>query len=353
MKKTNNLVKAAIAALVVVLVCVLGAMTFYFISIQPITKQSDVVIFEVSTGDTIQSVSKKLENRKLIRSKDMAAICAKLNKLQNVKVGQFEIDPSWSVKKIFSVLNDSKYIISNDIRITFIEGDWAKDIARKLAGKTDVLEADLVSLWNDESYVRSIMETYPFLTEDIFNKDSRVLLEGYLFPETYNFSAETTAEKLTERLLSQTNKIYEKYKDQFNKSSLSTHEIFTLASIVQYEASKEEDMRLVASVFYNRLEKKMMLQSSVTVCYAIDKEKADNWQKCEVNSSFDSPYNTYKVLGLPPGPILNPGEMAIDAVLNPTKSEYLYFMADVLGDGTVYFSKTYAEHQALVNKYLR
>ena len=97
----------------------------------------------------------------------------------------------------------------------------------------------------------------------------------------------------------------------------------------------------------------MKLQSSVTVCYAIDKEKDDDWMACEVNPDFDSPYNTYRVEGLPPGPILNPGRDAIQAVLQPQASDYLYFMADVKGDGTVYYAKTYAEHQANVRKYLK
>ena len=110
---------------------------------------------------------------------------------------------------------------------------------------------------------------------------------------------------------------------------------------------------MIAGVFFNRMAIDMKLQSSVTVCYAIDKEKEDNWMKCEVNPNFDSPYNTYKYAGLPPGPILNPGKSAIEATLNPTSSKYLYFMADVYGDGKVYYAETYNEHSANVKKYLK
>ena len=147
--------------------------------------------------------------------------------------------------------------------------------------------------------------------------------------------------------------VYNEFADQFAQSQLSVHQLFTLASIVQYEAAKPSDMQLVAGVFYNRLAAGMKLQSSVTVCYAIDMEKDDDWMACEVNPDFDSPYNTYRVEGLPPGPILNPGRDAIQAVLQPQASDYLYFMADVKGDGTVYYAKTYAEHQANVRKYLK
>ena len=97
----------------------------------------------------------------------------------------------------------------------------------------------------------------------------------------------------------------------------------------------------------------MPLQSSVTVCYALDITQDDNWQACEMNPTFDSPYNTYMYGGLPPGPIENPGSEAINAVLNPAKHDYYFFMADVYGDGTVYYAKTLEEHEANVDKYLR
>jgi UPF0755 protein len=112
-----------------------------------------------------------------------------------------------------------------------------------------------------------------------------------------------------------------------------------------------EDMRLIAGVFYNRLRINMPLQASPTVCYSL--YEFESWLECERRTSIDSPYNTYVYRGLPVGPILNPSEMAITATLNPQPTDYLYFMADVYGDGTIYFAKTLAEHEANVNKYLR
>ena len=121
-------------------------------------------------------------------------------------------------------------------------------------------------------------------------------------------------------------------------------QILTLASIVQFESATKSDMKKIAGVFYNRLDDNMKLQSSVTVCYALYDDFKDA-QDCEVNTDVDSPYNTYEHKGLPIGPILNPGEDAIDAVLHPTKSDYLYFVADINGDGKVYYSKTLEEHE--------
>ncbi|MEG0275032.1 MAG: endolytic transglycosylase MltG, partial [Longicatena sp.] len=119
---------------------------------------------------------------------------------------------------------------------------------------------------------------------------------------------------------------------------------------VQYEAAKKSDMDMIAGVFYNRLKQNMPLQSSVTVCYALY-DNLTSSDDCEIQTDINSPYNTYQVSGLPIGPILNPGEEAIHAVLNPKDSEYLYFVADIYGDGTVYYAKTLNEQEANIDKY--
>lgn len=356
-KRKINVVNLLVLLVLVVGLIFGGVSMYYNSTLNPVSKTSEQVEFTVNAGESIKAVVAHLKQADLIENSFTAQLYAKSNKLTNIKKGTYVLDKTMSLKEILNVLNDSKGALVNDSRVTLIEGDWAKHIASRIASATNVTEDDLFALWNDETYIRSLMPKYPFLTEDIFNPDSRVLLEGYLFPNTYDFYQETTAKEVTEKILDQTLKIYEKYKDQFASTmasrELSLHEIFTLASIVQYEAAKTEDMKMIAGVFYNRLNSGMMLQSSVTVCYAIDIEKTDDWMKCEVNPNFDSPYNTYKYKGLPPGPILNSGEAAIEAVLNPTQSNYYYFMADVYGDGTVYYAETYGEHQKNVNKYLK
>lgn len=326
---------------------------FYNDSLKAPSKVSEEVVFTVNSGDSTKKVLNNLKTNGLIKNIDTALIYIKLNNLSNIKAGDYILNKNWNVKEIFEFINNSTNAISDDVKVTIIEGDWAKDIAKKISEKLGISSDELINLWNDENYIRSIMVDYPFLTEEIFNENVRIKLEGYLFPETYLFAKDSTKEEVTKKLLDQTLKVYKEYKDKIDSSNLSVHKLFTLASIVQYEASKEEDMKLIAGVFYNRLNINMKLQSSVTVCYAIDKEKNDDWMKCEVNPNFDSPYNTYKYNGLPPGPILNPGKVAIEATLNPSNSNYLYFMADVYGDGKVYYAETYEEHSKNVRKYLR
>lgn len=318
-----------------------------------VSKESVQEVFTVQSGVSTRDVCNALEEQGYIKDSSMAYLYAKLNHLTDIKAGDYTLDKSSDLNTILMTINDASQAIAYDASVTIVEGDWAKHIAEKISQVTNVSSDELINLWNNEEYIRSLMDTYPFLTEDIFNSDSRIYLEGYLAPNTYNFFQETTAEEVTEKILDQSLNIYEKYKSQMIKSDLSIHEIYTLASIVQYEASNIDDMKMIAGVFYNRLEQGMALQSSVTVCYALDINKDDDWMACEVNPNYDSPYNTYMYAGLPPGPIQNPGEDALEAVLNPSSHNYLYFMADVYGDGTVYYAETYAEHQANVNRYLQ
>ena len=205
-------------------------------------------------------------------------------------------------------------------------------------------------------YIRTLAQDYAFLDADTLdNKDYRVRLEGYLFPETYAFDEDADADAVTRTFLDHFQEIYEKYAHDFEDSDMSIHELITLASIVQYEASTAEDMKTIAGVFYNRLQEGMPLQSTVTVCYALyddlDRSDSESWKACEASTDIDSPYNTYLNEGLPIGPIVNPGEQAIEAVLHPDENDYLYFIADINGvrgeQGKVYYSTTYEEHRQL------
>ncbi len=337
---------------VILALCIVLALFFGYHYSLTAVNQDRSVEFVISSGESASSVLARLQQEGLIRSELTARIYMKLNKETALKAGTYDLNGQMGVAEILATLSDASKAHSEDVVVTIIEGEWCKHIAQKIEEVTNVTAEELLALWNDETYVRSLMTDYPFLTEEIFNPDSRYLLEGYLMPNTYNFKPETTADAVTRRFLDQFSNVFARYQDDIASSQYSIHELITLASIVQYEASDAEDMALIAGVFYNRMEIGMALQSSVTVCYAIDMEKDDDWKNCETNPNYDSPYNTYRVNGLPPGPILNPGEEAIRAVLEPTASDYLYFLADVYGDGTVYYSKTYEEHLAYKKKYL-
>ncbi len=355
-KKGASVLKIIILVLLLVLIVLLGMIGFNaYRSLQPVQQESEEVQFEVVDGDTLATVSERLYEAGLINDPKISFYYARYyKKLGNLYAGRYTLDKSWNTEQIYTFLNDENNAKASYVTLTIVEGDWAKDVARKISKITNVPYNDLIRLWNNEEWIRSMFQHYPFLTEEMFNEDVRILLEGYLAPMTYYLYPDTTAEEVTMTILDQTNKNYSELKDLIDQNDLSIHEVFTLASILQYEAgSSEEDLRTIAGVFFNRMAINMPLQSSVTVCYAIDFDKeVDNWQACEFNSTFDSPYNTYQHLGLPPGAIENPGIVALKAVLDPIESNYYYFMADVYGDGTIYYAETLDEHNANVEKYL-
>ena len=356
-RKKTPMIQKIVAVILFVLLIILGIGIYTLYSgLQPVTSTSEEVKFMVEEGSTAKDVANKLQEEGIIKNADVAYTYVRLNNLTDVKQGVFTLDKSWDIKQMFTYLNDQNAAKKDQVSVTIIEGDWAKDAAKKFEEVTNVSSADLLALWNNQDWINSQKDKYPFITDEMFKDDVRIYLEGYLAPETYYVNKETTAEEITTTLLDQSLVVFNKYKDQIEASDHSIAEIYTMASIIQYEAgTNPDDLAKVASVFYNRLNQGMMLQSSVTVCYAIDFDKQeDNWQSCEVNPDYDSPYNTYKHTGLTPGPIENAGEAALQAAISPADTNYLYFMADVCpgGDGTVYYAETLDEHNANVSKYL-
>jgi UPF0755 protein len=176
-----------------------------------------------------------------------------------------------------------------------------------------------------------------------------VSVEGYLFPSTYNLARINDVQALIRTMVEQFRKVYgERFVAQEKKSPLSRHQIVTLASIVDKEAIVPEERPRIASVFMNRLEAGMPLQSDPTAVYGV---RAFAGKVSRQDIERESPFNTYRIKGLPPGPIGNPSDGAIAAVLSPAKTGYYYFVAKK--DGTHFFSATLAEHNRAVSTYLK
>lgn len=349
-KKTKKKI-GLIIFLLILIACLLAFLLMYrsyLNKISPVSDTSEKVAFTISDGEYMSDVIDNLYQEGLIKDKKMTKLYVKINKKNVYYAGNYMLDKNMSVSEIFDYLADVDNAFNDEVTVTIAEGFWAKDAANAIAQKTNLTAEEILDKWNDLDYLYSLMNKYEFLTEDIFNSE-HCYLEGFIYPETYNFYAVTSVEQVTEKILDQANYIYEKYADQIKQSRYSTYQIYTLASMILFEANNQEDMLNVSSVFHNRLDDDYLLQSSVTVCYAL--YNYDSWQQCETSIDIDSKYNTYKYSGLPIGPICNPNEMAINAALNPADTNYYYFVADV-DTGKVYFSETYQQHLALVDKYL-
>ena len=348
MKKIYKILLAFITALIVGV----GALVFvYNSSIQPLSSESNKIIFNIPENTYPNTVLTNLEEQGVIKSSFFAKIVMKLENLSNIKAGVYEVDSSWSTKEVLEYINIATNAITDEVLLTIPEGHWAKDIASRIEQATNVSAQDCLNLWNDETFLKEMIQKYEFLDESILNDEYFVGLEGYLYPNSYYVYRNTTAREVTIRLLDGFNVMYQKLKEDIKKSNYSVHELMTFASVVQFESGKADEMDIIASVFHNRFEIGMKMESSVTVCYALY-DKFNDWTDCETNPKIESPYNTYLYTGLPIGPVNNPGYDAIYAVLNPAKTEYYYFIADIYGDGKLIPAKTYEEHLKNVDKYL-
>ncbi len=289
-------------------------------------------IFEVKKGESVSEIANELSQQNLIDNPTAFVLYAKLGPTHGQIIpGPYLIRPSSSIASIVSDMGSGK-IAQN--KITFPEGITIADMATRFAN---------AGYGSKEEYltaVKSLAANYSFIPASA--KDNP---EGYLFPSTYTFIPNRGATELVK-------KQYEAFSTEMlpllqskQVANLTPNQVLTLASIVEKEALTEKDRKLVAGVFINRLAKNMKFESDVTVNYATGKKTTS-----PADLSVNSPYNTYKIVGLPPTPINNPGTDSVEAVLNYTPNDYIFFLAG--NDGVVYYAKTLAEHNQNIKNHL-
>ncbi|MDD2489893.1 MAG: endolytic transglycosylase MltG [Bacilli bacterium] len=341
--------KLIISLVLLFISILLLSFSYYQYQLSPVSKNDEVVKVQIPKAVSGDKIADILIKNKVIRSKFFFKVYLKLNRINNLKHGVYDIKQNMGTKKIIELLVKGTGLTGEEIDLLFREGINVREIARVIANNTNNKEEDIFNLLEDEEYIDTLINEYWFLTEDIKNKDLYYPLEGYLAPNTYRFSNEDVSVKqIFKTMLKQMDKVLSKYKEKIENSDFTIHEFITFASIVQGEGRDTKDMPIIAGVFYNRLEQKIHFQSCITNCYAT---KTDNCLPKKVKKSYNSPYNTYLVSmagKLPVGPVSIPGEVAIEATVNPEKHDYLFFCADVYNN--TYFSKTNAEHDQTVNK---
>ncbi|WP_276930829.1 endolytic transglycosylase MltG [Faecalibaculum rodentium] len=337
--------------LVVVLMASAGGWFWY--ELQPAGGSREAEI-EVKDGESLDAVFGSLQSEGIIRNAKVLGLYTKIAGQPSWYAGTYSFNSDMTTDEILQRLDDPEQARASHVSVTIPEGWWAKEIAARLSEQFPYTAQQFLDAWNDQAYIETLASEYPFLnTASLDNPDLRVKLEGYLFPDTYQFSPDSSIDQITRTFLTQFQKVWEENRTGFEASGKSVEEIVTLASIVQFESGSKEDMAKIAGVFENRLNQGMMLQSSVTVCYALYDQFSDP-TACETQYDIESPYNTYLIQGLPPGPILNPGREAIEAVLHPEESGYLFFVADIhnvkSNPGQVYYAKRFEEHEQLMRE---
>lgn len=291
----------------------------------------------ITAGESTTDIADDLRGKGIIKSTLAFKIFSKYyNYDGKYKTGSFLVNTDNGYEGIMKILSGNN-TNSGLIKVTFPEGFTVKEIASRLSQ---------MGLANYDKFLKAANGNYdyPFLSVD--NK-SAFKLEGYLFPDTYFFKRGQSEDDTVKMMLDRFNAVFKKeYYEKAKKVNLSIKELMTMASIVEREAKLQSERPLIAGVFYNRINRKMKLQACSTVQYVMDEHKDILSNK---DIAIDSPYNTYKYEGLPPGPICNPGIKSIEASLSPHKSGYLYFVAK--GNGAHYFSSTYKEHIKAVSVY--
>lgn len=325
---------------------IIAAGIYYNISMSPVSKKDIEVSFEVVKGQTFSTVANKLKEKDLIKSDTIFKIYVKLTKPDSLKAGSYVLNKNMDVKKIIEILEKGNPSNKDIVKITFKEGKNMRHYAKLIAENTSNSEQDVFKKVKDNNYIDSLINKYWFITREIKNDDIYYSLEGYLFPDTYEFMYTDSVEKIFNKMLENTNKKLEPLKKDLENSKYTVHEMLTLASIIELEAGNTEDRQGVAGVFYNRLEDNWSLGSDVTTYYA---QKLDNYKQDLYESWIKSQnaYNTrhYSMAGkLPVSPICNPGIKSITAAFEPKKHKYFYFVADKYG--VTYFTYTESEHNA-------
>ena len=342
--------KALLALGIFIVVCIIaivGTLLYYKKSIGPVSNNNEKIIFEIKEGDTYYSICDRLKEQKLINSTNIYKIYIKLNKPSNsLNVGKYYLSQNMSLKKILGILSNKDNSISSDIVITFKEGKNMRYIARTISQNTNNKEEDVFNLLKDTTYLKELINEYWFIDKSILNKNIYYSLEGYLYPNTYNFKDKNvTVKEIFKVMLDETNKQLEPYKKNILKSKYTYHQILTMASIVELEALSDSDRALVAGVFYNRLKANMSLGSDVTTYYAAKVEMSERDLTTEELNSYNA-YNTRNLAlagKLPVGPICNPSISSIKTALSPKNSNYYFFVADK--NGKIYYTTTNAEHE--------
>ena len=325
----------------------LGTFGFYQYEISPTDKKSTATYeVVVKQGMRTSEIADLLKKKNLIKNSYFFKVYMKLNRKQTIKAATYDLKKSMDLDTIVSLLEVGK--ANDDISITFKEGKTIKDYAKVLSTNTNISEEDFLAKMKDKTYLTSLINSYWFLTDTILNDDIYYGLEGYLAPDTYNFKdKDVSIEEVVKTLLDQEETNLEPYKNKVNKANI--HDILTLASMAELEGVKEKDRKMIVGVFQNRLSKNMNLGSDVTTYYAFSEDMTKDLTS-EMFNTYN-PYNTRssQMAGkLPVGPICNPSKSSIEASINPTSSDYYYFVADK--NGNVYYTKTSSEHSAKVKE---
>ncbi|WP_432401072.1 endolytic transglycosylase MltG [Wukongibacter sp. M2B1] len=334
-KKTRRVIRnATIGLLLIILICVFSGYNYYSSLKLPVDmNDSKDIIINIPSGASTSKIANILRNNNLIRNELYFRYISKQRAIGGkYQAGDYKLRRSMDIDQIIEKLFKGE-VYAETAKFTIPEGFELNQIIERLSSHSElnINKEKLLDIIENEDFDFKFLKGIP---------KGKNRLEGYLFPDTYEVTKDSSERDIILMMLNRFDKVFkEEYYERANELHMSVQDIITLASIIEREARVESDRPIISSVFYNRLEKEMLLQSCATIQYALGERKEKlTYKDLEIESS----YNTYKNIGLPPTPIASPGESSIKAALYPDDTSYLYFVAK--GDGSHVFTKTYKEH---------
>lgn len=339
------MLRRIIVTLVILFILAIGtiyALNVYYAGLlEPVdpAAQDNEVFVEIPSGANTEIIAVLLYDAGLIQNEMAFRLYVRQNNLgQGFKAGTYSLNPAMSLSQIAAKI-ESGDVYSETVWFTIPEGFSLKDIAARLEENGFADAEKFLSLARTPP--EAILNGFPFLQE-INNQEIDYLLEGYLFPDTYEVYPDVSEEEIIIMMLNRLNRVFTaEHQERIVQLNSSLHEILTIAAMVEREGRVDHERALIAGVIYNRLEIGMRLQIDATIQYALGETKEFLTFK---DLEIESPYNTYQNDGLPPGPIAAPGEASIMAALYPEASDYLYYNYKYDQSGEHYFSLTFEEH---------
>lgn len=333
-------------------------------SLLPIDANSKkYVTVQIPDGSNVQEIGTTLEKAGLVKHGLIFSFYAKYKNYTDLKAGYYNLQKSMSTEDLLKELQKGGTDEPQEpvlATLTIPEGYTLDQIAQavgQLQGdfKEPLTAEAFLAKVQDETFISQEVAKYPSLLESLPTKESgaRYRLEGYLFPATYSIKESTTIESLIDEMLAAMDKNLSPYYSTIKSKNLTVNELLTIASLVEKEGAKTEDRKLIAGVFYNRLNRDMPLQSNIAILYAQGKlgQNISLAEDVAIDTNIDSPYNVYKNVGLMPGPVDSPSLDAIESSINQTKSDNLYFVADVT-EGKVYYANNQEDHDRNVAEHV-
>jgi UPF0755 protein len=308
------------------------ALSLYRYAVTPTDTSAMSTVVWIKPGQSFSETVVQLQEAGLVRHPQRFRWIARFRgDDRHIRAGEYLVESSMSPRDILDTLVTGKTLLH---KVVVPEGSTVLMIGQILE------EAGLVS---QKAFLQAASD--PGLAEALGLEGHTV--EGYLFPETYHLPKGVTAEEVIHKMVADFRSVFTAaWQERARANGLTIHEVVTLASMVEKETATPQERPLIAAVFLNRLKRGMRLESDPTVIYGI---KDFNGNLTRKDLETPTPYNTYRIKGLPPGPIANPGRASIEAVLHPSEESYFYFVSK--NDGSHHFSRTFSEHEQMVRRY--